>query len=50
MSSVRHRVAVALALSLGAGVAMRGVAPQLKVDWHHLPPSPQVDPSQCGGE
>jgi len=34
MRSVRRRVAVVLALSLGAGVA----------------PSPQFDPSQCGGE
>lgn len=23
---------------------------QLKVDWHRLPPSPQLDPSRCGGE
>src|SRR5262249_2296361 len=120
MRSVRHRVAVVLALSLAPVVATRGVAPAfdvvlnaqnefldaylmdgssqlrrvfidpdpslfvrnivpsgvprnplgidvgsdgtvyyaelnldpvtLEVDWHHLPPSPQLDPSRCGGE
>jgi hypothetical protein len=34
MRSVRHPVTIVLALSLGASVAL----------------SPQLDPSQCGGE
>jgi len=43
-------VAIVPALSLAPVVATRGVAPQLKVDWHHLPLSPRLDPSRCGGE